>query len=191
MLSETDPTRWASGYDFPAVKEGKVVLDSFATGTPKGMNGFVFNTRRPQLRGSEGARGADLFPRFRVAQQQSLLRPVPAHRQLLSGLGAFRARSPGKRCGEGAACALSRRRAPRGVDGTYMPPKSDGSGQDRAMLGKGVELLREAGYETRDGKMVKAATGEPLSYRVPGADARPGAPRARLPALARDRGHRL
>ena len=44
---EGDPAQWNTAYDFPAVKEGKVVKETFKTGTPKGMSGFVFNTRRP------------------------------------------------------------------------------------------------------------------------------------------------
>src|SRR5690606_27641006 len=38
---------WNTAYDFPAVRDGRVVKESFKTGTPKGMSGFVFNTRRP------------------------------------------------------------------------------------------------------------------------------------------------
>ena len=44
---EGDPAQWNTAYDFPAVKDGKVVKETFKTGTPKGMSGFVFNTRRP------------------------------------------------------------------------------------------------------------------------------------------------
>ena len=44
---EGDPAQWNTAYDFPALKEGRVVKETFHTGTPKGMSGFVFNTRRP------------------------------------------------------------------------------------------------------------------------------------------------
>jgi peptide/nickel transport system substrate-binding protein len=49
------------------------------------------------------------------------------------------------------------------MDGTYAPPVSDGSGQDRKMLGRGVQLLKEAGYVLQGGKMVHEATGAPLT----------------------------
>ncbi len=42
-----DPSHWNTAYDFPAVTDGRVVKETFKTGTPKGMSGFVFNTRRP------------------------------------------------------------------------------------------------------------------------------------------------
>ena len=44
---EGDPSQWNTAYDFPAVKDGRVLKETFKTGTPKGMSGFVFNTRRP------------------------------------------------------------------------------------------------------------------------------------------------
>ena len=44
---ETDPIRWSTGYEFPAAKEGKVVLETIAQKTPAPASGFAFNTRRP------------------------------------------------------------------------------------------------------------------------------------------------
>ena len=47
MRIETDPGRWATGYDFPAVRQGKIALDTVADGLPKPVTGLVFNLRRP------------------------------------------------------------------------------------------------------------------------------------------------
>jgi peptide/nickel transport system substrate-binding protein len=49
VRTETDPSRWQSAYDFPALREGRVVKDRFPYGLPKGMAGMVFNTRRPMF----------------------------------------------------------------------------------------------------------------------------------------------
>ena len=43
---ESDATRWATGYDFPALRDGRIVREEIAIQTPHGMKGFVFNTRR-------------------------------------------------------------------------------------------------------------------------------------------------
>ncbi len=43
---ETNPERWATSYDFPAVKQHRVICESLPVGGPKGMDGFVFNLRR-------------------------------------------------------------------------------------------------------------------------------------------------
>ena len=44
---EADPTRWSTGYDFPAVKSGQVILEKVAQRSPAAASGFAFNTRRP------------------------------------------------------------------------------------------------------------------------------------------------
>jgi peptide/nickel transport system substrate-binding protein len=43
---ETDPARWQTAYDFPALRDGNVVKEELPYGLPKGMQGLVFNTRR-------------------------------------------------------------------------------------------------------------------------------------------------
>src|SRR5262249_53019371 len=44
---EVDPGRWVTAYDIPAVRDGRIVKENFATGLPKGPSGLVFNTRHP------------------------------------------------------------------------------------------------------------------------------------------------
>ena len=61
VRSETDPGRWQTGYDFPAVRDGRVVKEAFSTGLPKFASDFVFNTRRP------------IFADIRVRQAIALL----------------------------------------------------------------------------------------------------------------------
>src|SRR6266700_1260516 len=46
LRTETDPGRWQTTYDFPAVRDGRVVKEAFASGLPKASSFYVFNTRR-------------------------------------------------------------------------------------------------------------------------------------------------
>jgi microcin C transport system substrate-binding protein len=46
---EGDPKRWSTGYDFPGVRNGTVVLDELPDGSPPDPSGFVFNLGRPWL----------------------------------------------------------------------------------------------------------------------------------------------
>lgn len=46
VLRETDVQRWSTGYDFPAVREGRIRKSEIPQGVPSGMFGFVMNTRR-------------------------------------------------------------------------------------------------------------------------------------------------
>ncbi len=47
----------------------------------------------------------------------------------------------------------------------FLPPVTDGSGQDRALLRKAAQLLQEAGYAIKDGKRV-LPKGEPITHRI-------------------------
>lgn len=48
--SESDPKRWATSYDFPAVGKGYVKLESLPDGTPPANTGIVFNLLRDTLK---------------------------------------------------------------------------------------------------------------------------------------------
>src|SRR4029079_4740832 len=39
--------RWETAYDVPAVRDGRIVKETFPYGLPKIFSGLVFNTRRP------------------------------------------------------------------------------------------------------------------------------------------------
>src|SRR6266446_1716360 len=46
LRNEHDPGRWQTAYDFPAVRDGRVVKEALPTGVPKPSSYYVFNTRR-------------------------------------------------------------------------------------------------------------------------------------------------
>ncbi len=108
---ETDPGRWQTGYNFPAFRTGKVVKDEFPYGLPKGMQGLVFNTRRPDVCRRPRARSDPAVVRLRVAQPYLFFRSLPSHRQLFRRLPAVRARPAGQCARTRAPETVSRRGA--------------------------------------------------------------------------------
>ena len=161
---EADPTRWATGYEFPAVADGRVVLDEFESGTPKGMNGFVFNLRNPLFQDIRVREALGYFLDF-----EWINRNLYSDRYRRSGsyfegseLSAL-GRPASERERELLAPFESDLRADI-MDGTWTPPVSDGSGRDRNNLRKAVEMLREAGYEVQGGQLVNKTTGAPFAF---------------------------
>lgn len=164
ITKESDPTRWTTGYEFPAIKAGKVAKIEVPTGVPDGMNGFVFNTRRP------------IFSDIRVREAFSYFLDFEwVNRNLYSSAyartGSFFEGSQLSALGRPANAAERVLLAPfpdavrtEIMEGTYAPPVSDGSGRDRAMLKIGLEKLEAAGYERRDGKLVNSDTGQPVAF---------------------------
>ena len=110
--------------------------------TPSGAQGWFINTRREKFKDAGAARGADLRLRLRVDQQEHHVRLVRAHP---FGVPELR-HDGGGQAGAGEELALLepfRGKVPDEVFGEpFVPPVSDGSGQDRALLRKAAQLLQ-------------------------------------------------
>ena len=143
---------WATRYDFPAVKSGRVKKDTLPDDTPSGAQGWFINTRRakfadPRLREAlcnafdfEWTNATIMYGSYlrtiSVFQNSDMMaqgKPDANERALLE---PFRARLPEEVFAE-----------------PYAPPVSDGSGQDRALLRKAAQLLKEAGCTIKDGEL--------------------------------------
>ena len=166
VIAENEPGRWARDYDFPAVRDGRVIKRSFDLGIPAGMTGLALNTRRP------------VFADIRVRQALDLLFDFEwMNKNLFHGLYA-RTQSyfDGSELSASGRPADAREREllapfpgavlPEVMDGTFTQPVSDGSGHNRDNRRRAIALLEEAGYELVDSKMVKKGTGEPLTFEM-------------------------
>ena len=126
--------------------------------------GLVHQYAAAEIRRSAAARGARQRVRFRMDQQDDHVWRLRAH-----GLGVSELRHDGEGPAERRGIALLepfRGQLPDEVFGEpYMPPVSDGSGQDRAQLRKAAQLLKDAGCVITDGKRV-LPNGEPHHHRI-------------------------
>jgi peptide/nickel transport system substrate-binding protein len=166
VRTENDPSRWQTGYDFPAVRDGRVVKEGFANGLPKLASNFVFNTRRT------------MFADIRVRQAISLLFDAEwvnhnfffdLYRRSASffddsELSAYRRPADAR---ERALLAPFPDAVRADVlDGTWSPPVSDGSGRDRKNLGEALALFDAAGYEFKGTTLRSRASGTPLRFEI-------------------------
>ncbi|MCO7577348.1 MULTISPECIES: extracellular solute-binding protein [Pseudomonas] len=157
---EMSAKNWANAYNTPAVAQGRLIKEQIANGNPTGMQGFVFNTRRP------------LFQDVRVRHALSLLLDFEwSNKQLFNG-AYTRTRSyfensemaatglPGPE--ELAILEPLRGKIPPQVfDQAFSPSVCDGSGMIRAQQRQAYQLLQEAGWRIVDDKMVDAQ-GKPV-----------------------------
>jgi len=162
--NEEDPARWASGYDVPAVKDGRIVRTSFDIGLPAGMTALAFNTRRDVF--------ADPLVRRALIQ---LFDFEWVNRNLYHGLykrtQSYFERSdlsshdkPADERERELLAPFKDAVKPEVMAGTFAFPVSDGSGQDRTNLRAAFDLLKRAGYVLKGRTLVKAVTGAPLSF---------------------------
>ena len=166
VRTEHDPTRWQTGYDIPAVRDGRIVKEAFTNGLPKPASTFVFNTRRPMFADLRVRQAItllfdaewvnhnfffDLYRRsasyFDDSELSAYHRPADERERALLApfVGAVR---------------------PDVLDGTWSPPSSDGSGRDRKNLRAALALLDAAGYELKGTTLRARATGRPFHFEI-------------------------
>lgn len=142
---------WATSYDFPAARDGRVKKEILPDQTPSGAQGWFINTRREK------------FADKRVREALALAMDFPwMNKNLMYGSYArtysYFQNSDMAAEGKPSAEELALLEPFRGkIDDSiftdaYMPPEADGSGSDRALLRRAGALLREAGCEIKDGK---------------------------------------
>ncbi|NUT89212.1 ABC transporter substrate-binding protein [Pseudomonas corrugata] len=157
---EMTAKNWANAYNIPAVTEGRLIKEQIPNGNPTGMQGFVYNLRRP------------VFQDVRVRKALSLLLDFEwTNKQLFNGAYA-RTRSYFENS-EMAATGLPgedelkileplRGKIPEQVfTEAFQPSICDGSGMIRDHQRQAYQLLQEAGWRIVDDKMVDAQ-GKPV-----------------------------
>ncbi|WP_034491975.1 extracellular solute-binding protein [Afifella pfennigii] len=163
---EGDPGRWESGYQFPAVEEGRVKLEAFQTGVPKGMNAFIFNTRRQVFADPKVREALTYFLDFEWLNENLFLGAYARTASFFEGSELSAVGRPASREEERLLAPYRDAVVPSVMDGSYQPPQSDGSGRDRANLRQGLTLLQEAGYRREGDRLVNEKTGAPLAFEI-------------------------
>jgi peptide/nickel transport system substrate-binding protein len=166
VRSETDPGRWQTAYNFPALRDGRVVKEEFPYGLPKGMQGLVFNTRRAMFADVRVREALlhlldfewidhtyyfDLYKRTASYFDGCELSAhgVPANARERELLSAF----PG----------VVR---PDILEGKWTPPQTDGSGRNHDGMRRAFDLFKEAGYELKDRQLIHLASGRALAFEI-------------------------
>ncbi|MQW86215.1 extracellular solute-binding protein [Sinorhizobium saheli] len=165
IYPEGSATKWARAYDFPAVRSGEVIKETFKPKTPSGMLGFVFNTRRPVFNNVKLRQGLALVFDFEWVNKNLFDNAYTRTQSYWqnSSLSFLGVAADDRELG--LMGDVREKINPAILDGTYRLPVTDGSGRDRNVLREAVTLLREAGYSIKDGKMVDAK-GTPLAFEI-------------------------
>jgi microcin C transport system substrate-binding protein len=153
--------QWARGYDFPAVKDGRVVKDEIPDGSPSGAQGWFFNVRRDKFSDPRVREAIVLAFDFEWINQNIMFGSYER-------TASFFENSPLKAQGKPDAAELALlephrdKLSPAVFGEAVVPPTSDGSGRDRNNLRRAIQLLRDAGWTNKGGKLTNAA-GQPFT----------------------------
>lgn len=165
IYTENDPVKRDRGMDFPAFHDGRVIAETFQNGIPPVVVGFLFNTRLEKFSNPVVRRALGMLYDFEWANKNMFGGRYTRTMSFWQGSDLSAIGHPASEK-EKALLAPFPGRVPADVmDGTWRPPVTDGSGQDRKVLKAAFDLLKSAGYTLKDGAM-RDPQGKPLSFEI-------------------------
>ncbi len=157
--------RWATAYDFPGAIDGRVSRLALPHNRPSGMRGFVFNTRRPVFADARVREALTLVFDFDWINRTLLYGQYRRITSMFTGSDLAATGLPA-----GAELALLERFRGGVPDALFSRPpalaEAEGGGDARHTLRAAFELLGEAGWEIRNGRLVDRATGAPFAFEI-------------------------
>ena len=163
--TENTAKDWALSYDFPAVKDKRVVKEEFPIRSRGIMQAFAFNTRRDKFKDARLRRAFNFALDFEEMNKQLFFGQYKRISSYFDGTELASSGRPGP--DELAILEPLRDKVPPEVFTTpYSNPVGGTPAAVRDNLREGLRLLREAGYEVRDQKLVNAKTGEPFAVEL-------------------------
>jgi len=165
IRQENIARNWATAYDIPAVRDGRIKRDEIPHELPTGMQCFAFNTRR------------DFFKDRRVREAIATMFDFAwTNKNLFYGMYkrniSFFGNSELASSGLPTPAELKvleplRGKIPEEVfTKEFKLPEGDGTGNVRDLARRSLALLKEAGWEVKDGKMTETKTGKKLAFEM-------------------------
>lgn len=164
VQEENTAKLWASAYDAPPVLDGRIIKEEIENTRPAGMQGFIYNTRRPIFSDPKVREALAYAFDFEWSNKQFAYGTYTRTDSYFENSELASSGLP-----SGAELEILERfrgQIPEEVfTKTYAPPKTDGSGNPRDNLRKASQLLDEAGWKPGpDGMRVK--DGQKLEFEI-------------------------
>ena len=155
---------WATDYEgFAPIAEGRMVKEAIPHQLIRGMSGFAFNTRREKFKDRRVRRALAYAYDFEWTNKQLFYGLFDRSRSYWGNAALGSAGLPVGR--ELEILEEYRGRIPEEVfTAEYIPPTTDGSGQNRTNLRSAKKLLAEAGWSVVNGALTHAETGEVMRF---------------------------
>lgn len=164
LREEYTSREWATGYDFPALADGRVKQLVLPDETPSGAQGFFINLRREKFQDIRVRKALGLAFDFEWSNANLFF---GLYERTASFFEASPLKAEGRPSPEELAILEPMRAMlrPEVFGEPELPPISDGSGQDRKLLKQASEFLDAAGWKT-EGILRKNGKGETLAIEL-------------------------
>ena len=160
--TENSAKDWATAYDFPAVRDKRVVLEEFPIRNRGIMQAFAFNIRRGKFKDARLRRAFNFAFDFEEMNKQIFF---GQYKRIASYFEGTELASSGIPQGQELAILETvRDKLPAELfTEPYTNPVGGNPQNVRSNLRHALALLRDAGYEVKDTKLTNVKTGERLS----------------------------
>jgi microcin C transport system substrate-binding protein len=163
-IAENSAKQWATQYDFPAVAEKRVVKEEFPINDSGRMQAFVLNLRRDQFKDARLRRAFNYAYDFEEMNKQLFFGQYQRVNSYFHGTDLASSGLP-----EGQELEILetvRDKVPAEVFTIpYQNPVGGNPEAVRANLRESARLLKEAGFEVRDRRLMDAA-GKPVTVEI-------------------------
>jgi microcin C transport system substrate-binding protein len=167
--TENSAKNWATAYDFPAVADKRVILEEFLNRSSGIMQAFAFNIRRDKFKDSRVRRALNYAFDFEEMNKQIFFNQ---YKRISSYFDGTELASSGLPEGKELEILETVRAEvpPEVFTKPYANPVGGNPEAVRNNLREALQLLKDAGYEVRDRKLVNAKTGAPFELELLGED---------------------
>lgn len=162
---EPEAKNWATAYEFPAIKQGKVIKEQLEHSIPQETKGFVFNSQKPQFKDRRVRMALAYMLDFEWMNKAFFFNEYTRTRSYFTNTDYASSGMPS--ADELAILEPLKGQIPAEVfTEPFNPPTTAGDGNIRANMRKALALLKEAGWSLKNKQMVNDNTGEPLSFEL-------------------------
>ncbi len=162
---ETSAKNWATAYNGRGFDNGEITKEAVEHHRPSGMQGFVFNTRKAVFKDPKVRRALAYAFDFEWANRNLFFDQYTRTDSYFENSDLASSGLPSGRELE-ILEAFRDQLNPAVFTETYTPPTTGDGTSMRDNLRTAMQLLQQAGYSVRDGKMVHTETGKPLAFEV-------------------------
>ncbi len=156
---------WKSAYDHPAVRDGRIVKEEIPHQVAQGSQAFFFNTRREKFKDRRVREALGYLFDYEWTNR-NIFSDAYTRSQTYFPNSELAARGLPS-AGELAILAPYREQLPEELfTREFKLPVTDGSGQIRKNQRAALRLLRAAGWELTDGRMVHTVSGRPFEIEM-------------------------
>lgn len=163
---EDDPTRWATGFDIPAVRDGRIELQSFTKATPSGMRALVYNTRRAVFDDPKVRAALSLVFDFEWVNTNFYYSAYKRTQSFYDGSELASTARPASDTERSLLAPYAGVVSADILSNGYTAPVSDGTARNRQNRRAAIKALESAGWVIKDGVMVDATSGQQLAFEI-------------------------